>query len=54
MLKYAIIGFGGLGKLHYSKTETIKELAGDVQLVAVCDVEESAFRKKTTTNLSEG
>ena len=53
MLKYAIIGFGGLGKLHYSNTETVKELAGDVQLVAICDGEESAFCKKTATNLGD-
>ena len=50
MLKYAIVGFGGLGKVHFSGYEQIKNQV-DVELVAFCDVEESAFASKTATNL---
>lgn len=52
MLKYAIIGFGGLGKVHFGNYEKIKERK-DVELVAICDVEESAFKNKAATNLGE-
>ncbi len=50
MLKYAIVGFGGLGKVHFSNYENIKSRV-DVELVAFCDVEKSAFGSKTATNL---
>ncbi len=51
MLKFAIIGFGGLGRLHFRDVEEFSNLAGDLQLVALCDVEESAFTKEVKTNL---
>ena len=54
MLKYAIIGFGGLGKVHFGQTKAVAEVVGDVQLVAICDVEESRFIKQTATNLDGG
>ncbi len=50
MLNYAIIGFGGLGKLHFSLRDQLRALA-DVELVALCDVEPDAFTKHTDTNL---
>ncbi len=53
MLKYAILGFGGLGKLHFGNYAAIKARK-DVKLVAVCDIEKSAFDGKTSTNLGEG
>ncbi len=53
MLKFAIIGFGGLGKLHFGHVAEIKRKAGDVELVAICDVNENAFRTQTSTNLGE-
>ena len=52
MLKYAILGFGGLGKLHFSNYEEFKKRK-DVKLVAICDVEESTFKNKASTNLGE-
>ena len=52
MLKYAIIGFGGLGKVHFGNYEAIKARK-DVELVAICDIEESAFKSKSATNLGE-
>lgn len=52
MLKYAILGFGGLGKVHFGNYEAIKARK-DVELVAICDIEESAFKNKAATNLGE-
>lgn len=51
MLKYAIIGFGGLGKAHFKNTQAVLERVGDVELVALCDVEKSAFETQTEINL---
>ncbi len=51
MLNFAIIGFGGLGRLHFRDVEEFTELAGDLQLVAICDIEETAFTKEVKTNL---
>lgn len=53
MLKYAIIGFGGLGKVHFSGTAELSSIHNDVKLVAICDVNEGAFVSKTSTNLGE-
>lgn len=52
MLKYAIIGFGGLGKGHFRNYEAIKARK-NVELVAVCDIDEGAFKKNVETNLGE-
>ncbi len=52
MLKFAIIGFGGLGQLHFSRYPKVKELAcEDIELVALCDIEEK-FDKAVATNLA--
>lgn len=54
MLKYAIIGFGGLGKVHYRAYNEVKEKACvEVKLVALCDIRESAFKTQTATNLGD-
>lgn len=53
MLKYAIIGFGGLGKVHFNGTEELNSIHNDVKLVAICDVNKDAFVSKTSTNLGE-
>ncbi len=54
MLKYAIIGFGGLGKVHYRAYAQVKEKACvDVKLVAICDIRESVFKTQTATNLGD-
>ena len=52
MLKYAILGFGGLGKVHFGNYEAIKARK-NVELVAICDVDESVFKSNTATNLGE-
>lgn len=51
MLNFAIIGFGGLGKKHFGNAEMVAKIAGDVKLVAICDVNEGAFKNQTETNL---
>ncbi len=53
MLKYGIIGFGGLGKLHFSNTEDLYKAHNDVKLTAICDATENAFTNNTTTNLGD-
>lgn len=54
MLNYAIIGFGGLGKLHFRNCSEIKERCnGKVNLVAICDVDKTKFYENTETNLGE-
>ncbi len=53
MLKFAIIGFGGLGKLHFHNVEEVANRVGDIKLVALCDINEKAFSTQTTINLSE-
>ena len=53
MLQFAIIGFGGLGKLHFHNVAALQSRVKDVKLVAVCDVEKSAFYTETSTNLGK-
>lgn len=54
MLKYAIIGFGGLGKVHFRAYPEVKEKAcAEVKLTALCDIRESVFRTQTATNLGD-
>lgn len=52
MLNFAIIGLGGLGKVHFGNYFEIKEkFNSDINLVALCDVDETQFAKKIETNL---
>jgi len=51
MLKFAIIGFGGLGKVHFRNMIELQKTRGDIKLVALCDIEESRFSEETSTNL---
>jgi len=49
-LKCALIGCGGLGKGHLARVA----LMDDVEMVALCDVNEEQFTKATATNLGAG
>ena len=40
-MNYALIGFGGLGKVHFKNMKGLVEAHPDVKLVAICDVTES-------------
>lgn len=37
MLRYAIIGFGGLGKVHFQNLLEIEKQRGDIALTAICN-----------------
>ncbi len=51
MKKYAIIGFGGLGKTHFLNLINIDKKRGDTQLVAICDQNLENISKSITINL---
>jgi len=51
MLKFAIIGVGGLGKMHLKNVAKLERERGDIKLTALCDVEESRFTEKIEINL---
>lgn len=54
MLKYAIIGMGGLGKSHFRAYNDVKNALGDeIKLVALCDIRKEAFTASVATNLGE-
>ncbi|MBQ2986962.1 MAG: Gfo/Idh/MocA family oxidoreductase [Tyzzerella sp.] len=50
-MNFAIIGFGGLGKLHFRCAGEVANRVKDVKLVAICDIDEQAFHTQTSTNL---
>lgn len=55
MLKFGIIGFGGLGKVHFNDYLEIKKTnRADIELVALCDIEPKAFTESAATNITSG
>ncbi len=53
MLKYAIIGLGGLGKTHFRAYEEVRKVCDEVKLVALCDIRKEVFTTSIATNLGE-
>lgn len=54
MIRAAVIGLGGMGKGHFSIYKQLMAEGYPVELVAVCDIDETRFGEKTTdTNLDE-
>lgn len=51
MLRFAIVGLGGLGKVHFRNVIGMEKERGDIRLVALCDVEQERFSDPVTTNL---
>jgi len=51
LMDFAIIGFGGLGKLHFGNLPEIEKRVGNIRLVAICDVDEEAFYTRRGINL---
>ncbi len=51
MLKFAIVGFGGLAKLHYGNVEKVQKAHNDIKLVALCDVDPDAFKSQAELNI---
>ena len=49
MLKFAIIGFGGLGKGHFLEMRNNRQ--DEIKLVAICDVDPSQFNKPMNINI---
>ncbi len=51
MYKYAIIGFGGLGKLHLTNLMQLEKERGDFKLCALCGADPNAFKENVKINL---
>ena len=52
MLKYALIGFGGLGKLHLGNLLRLEqERPGEIKLCAICGTTKEAAAGAVQTNL---
>lgn len=51
MYNYAIIGFGGLGKLHLSNLIQLEKERGDFRLKAICGIDSARFKESVSLNL---
>ena len=51
MYRYAIIGFGGLGRIHLSNLLKISKKRGDIELVAICGTTRENAQKQVEINL---
>ena len=51
-MRYAILGFGGLGKLHTVNLELLKK-EYDLTLAAVCATDPSRVRQNVSLNLGD-
>jgi len=51
MKKYAIIGFGGLGKTHFCNLLEIEKKRGDISLCAICNADLSAITESVALNI---
>ena len=51
MYRYAIIGFGGLGKLHLGNLINLEKERGDIKLQAICGADEKNFKNNVKINL---
>ena len=51
MYRYAIIGFGGLGKKHLSNLVKLESKRGDIKLCAICGADIKSFKENVKLNL---
>lgn len=51
MYKYAIIGFGGLGRMHLTNLLKLEKTRGDFKLAAICGTTAEEAKKNVTINL---
>ena len=51
MLKYAIIGFGGLGKLQLGNLLALEEERGDIKLCSICGADPESFKSNIKINI---
>ncbi|MBE7050732.1 MAG: Gfo/Idh/MocA family oxidoreductase [Ruminococcaceae bacterium] len=52
MKKYAIIGFGGLGKVHFLNLLEIEKARGDIELKAICNSSLEGITKSMELNIT--
>ncbi|MBO5364111.1 MAG: Gfo/Idh/MocA family oxidoreductase [Clostridia bacterium] len=50
--RYAIIGFGGLGKTHFHNLMKIEKQRGDMELVAICNEDLEAITQNVQLNIT--
>ncbi len=53
MYRYAIIGFGGLGKLHLGNLMKLEAERGDIKLCALCGADPNAFKSNVKLNIGD-
>jgi len=53
LYKYAIIGFGGLGKTHFANLSELSHKRGNLELCAICGTDKSSVTKGVKLNLGE-
>lgn len=53
MYKYAIIGFGGLGKLHLTNLLRLEQERGDIHLQALCGADPDTFKSNVKLNIGD-
>ncbi len=53
MLRYAMIGLGGLGKKHLVNLDEIEKKRGDLRLCGLCGADKEAFTKKVALNIGD-
>ena len=51
MLRYALIGFGALGRMHLSNLHKINKELGELELCAICGTTAKDFNKSVNLNL---
>lgn len=51
MIKYALLGFGGLGKLHFKNLLKLNEKHKDISLVAICGADKKTLTENTKINI---
>lgn len=53
MYRYAIIGFGGLGKLHLGNLIKLEKERGDIKLCALCGADPESFKSNVKLNIGD-
>ena len=53
MYRYAIIGFGGLGKKHLANLSVLEKERGDFSLCALCGADEKSLKENVKLNLGD-
>lgn len=51
MYRYALIGFGGLGRVHLANLEKLGRERGDLTLCAICGTTREGFSQSVSTNI---